>query len=377
MSERGPGHDARALVLAADPSQDEERQVTVFGLANTFIRNWLLFLALPVLGGLAAAAFSMSQPREYGASASFVSASASETSQYAGLAQQFGMRLGSSDAGRSPDFYGALLTTRGILTEVVETEYAVETGEGVKRGTLVHFYEFDRPDAKLPVGRTPLQASVEKLRESMGVSVDWETGIVRLSARTEWPQLSELIVGRIVELTQAFDLEKRRTQGTARRQFAEERYKEGKQALERAEARLEQFVSRNRLFSQSPLLLLEYTNLQQELFLRHQVYAALVQNFEQARIEEVRNTPVITVLEHADGTAYPLSRKTALKVLVGFIFGLAIALAIALLRGALRFARARRSSEYEEFVELRRQLRHDIGRLRPWGRRRETVGSGD
>jgi uncharacterized protein involved in exopolysaccharide biosynthesis len=85
--------------------------------------------------------------------------------------------------------------------------------------------------------------------------------------------------------------------------FTEERLAAAQAALQEAERDLEQFLERNRSYEQSPALRFEYSRLQRRLDLRQSVYVALAQAHEQASIEAVRNTPVITVLDHPVGSA--------------------------------------------------------------------------
>jgi uncharacterized protein involved in exopolysaccharide biosynthesis len=67
--------------------------------------------------------------------------------------------------------------------------------------------------------------------------------------------------------------------------------------LREVEDRLERFHKQNRVV-QSPELVFQRDRLSREVGMRQQVYGTMVQAFEQARIDEVRDTPVISrVLE--------------------------------------------------------------------------------
>ena len=60
---------------------------------------------------------------------------------------------------------------------------------------------------------------------------------------------------------------------------------------------MQDFMQANRQWDNSPDLQFQHDRLQRDITLRQQVYTTLVQSFEQARIAEVRDTPVITVLQ--------------------------------------------------------------------------------
>jgi len=349
-----------------------EPTLSFFQLANVLIRNRFLMLGLPLAMAVLLAGLALRQPRLYQANASFVPNGAADAgSQLSSIAAQLGLNIASGQPGQSPAFYSELLVSRDILREAVQTTYAVRTGRGVERGTLVHFFGLDDPAAPVSraPGHTPLDLAIKQLQDAIGTHVSLETGVVQVNVATERPALSEAILARLIALTQEFDLTKRRTQASARRHFAEERANEARADLADAQARLEGFVAHNRQFQSSALQMLEQGQLQQEMMLRQQVYTALVQTYEQARIDEVRNTPVITVLESPAGSAAPRSRGTLGRAIVGLVLGAILAAFLALLREAARTARRARDADFEEFLALRRSLV-------PWPRRRAAAGNG-
>ena len=351
----------------------EEPTLSVFQVANLLIRSRYLLIFLPLVFGVAAVVYSRSQPRQYRASASFVpNGTEASGSQLSALAAQFGFSVSSGQPGQSPQFYGDLLQTRDILRDAVLTPYEAEVDGVRRRGTLIQFFELGGPDASTSPGRTPLDEGVKALSSAVSTDVGLETGIVGVAVTTDNPMLSEAILRRLITLTQDFDLVKRRTQAAARRRFAEARMGEARAAVRSAEARLDDFVNHNRQFQSSPRLLLEQSRLAQDVMLRQQVYGALLQTYEQARIDEVRNTPVITVLESPEGSAAPQSRGTVTRALVFAVLGGILAVFIAMLRETARTARRSRDVEFEEFMTLRSAFVHDFRRLVPFGRRRSN-----
>jgi uncharacterized protein involved in exopolysaccharide biosynthesis len=346
--------------------------------ANMLIRNRRPLILLPLVTGGVAAALALASPRSYEAAASFVPNGAGEgaSAQIGSIAAQLGMSLVTSQPGQSPAFYGELLQTRGILHDAVQTRYRVRDGSRVVTGNLVHFYGLDDPDTAPAAGPSPAEAAIEALKRSVSTSVSPETGVVQVKVVAEQPALAEAIAGRLIALTEDFDQNKRRTQASARRVFSEARLNESRAELRAAEGRLQGFVSHNRMFSQSALQMLEYNRLQQELLLRQQVYAALAQAYEQARIDEVKNTPVITVLESPQGAARPLSRGVVPQTGFGVLLGLAIAISLALVREKARLAASTRSPELDEFVRLRAQVPRPLRWLVPRGRVAPETGNG-
>jgi uncharacterized protein involved in exopolysaccharide biosynthesis len=303
--------------------------------------------------GVLAAVLAMMQPRTYEVRASFVpnGANDGQGGQLGTIAAQLGMNLVTSQPGQSPAFYGELLRTRDLLQGVVDTEYRLREGGREVRGNLVQLFGLD--GAEGAGAASAREQAVQILKGSLDTQVNVETGVVEVRVVSDRPALAEAIARRLIALTEDFDQNKRRTQASARRVFAEARFNEARDALRAVEARMEGFVAHNRLFSQSPLQMLEFNRLQQELTLRQQVYAALAQSYEQARIDEVRNTPVITVLETPEGAARRVSRGTALQAIFGAFVGFILAVVIALLRDKARRAASTPGPELEEFERLR------------------------
>jgi uncharacterized protein involved in exopolysaccharide biosynthesis len=98
--------------------------------------------------------------------------------------------------------------------------------------------------------------------------------------------------------------------------------------------------------------------------LRQQVYVSLAQSHEAAKVEEVRNTAVITVIERPQGFVEPEPRGTIRKVIVGMFLGGFLALGIAFGAEYARRAREAGPEDFQEFVTLSRGV---LGRLRSGG----------
>jgi uncharacterized protein involved in exopolysaccharide biosynthesis len=350
-------------------SVDPEEQSAVIHLLIALLRGWRLLVVLPLLFGFLAAVVSLMQARKYSAEASFVPNTPSSESQIGALAQQFGMALSTAAPGQTPEFYKSLLVSRDILRDVVRGLYTVRTEDGgTRRQNLVQFWKIE--DGSGP-GGSASDVAIERLRNSLSTSVDPLTGVVSLRFTSVNPSVSEQVVGRLVQLTQDFDLTKRRTQAAARRRFAERQMHAAKADLDAAQARLEEFVAGNRLFQLSGVLMVQQNKLSQQLMLRQQIYASILQSYEQARLDEVRDTPVITLVENPSGSARVEPRGTALRAVLGVLLGLMLGVVIAVLRDVGRRASARRSPELREFREVRAQV---LGQFRFW-RGRNGQGS--
>jgi uncharacterized protein involved in exopolysaccharide biosynthesis len=289
-----------------------------------------------LVGGLALSACvlvlgaSLIGSRSYTCSTTFMpTAPQGKLSMLGGLAAQFGLSV-PSDPGASPAFYVLLLQSRELLRSAVRTTYDVPAKGQPTRTTLVEWYD--------PPGDTPAEreeAAIVRLGKELRAAVDGETGTVELKVRTGSPLLSLEITRRLMDLVSEFNLQKRQSQAAAERKFVEGRVQEVMNRLAAAEQRLQAFLQHNRDYRNSPPLLFEYDRLLRDVTMQQQVYTSLSQAFEQARIDEVRNTPVLTLVDPPTLPAQPDRRWLLVKGLLALLMGGLVGAFIALARDFL------------------------------------------
>lgn len=333
---------------------------------NAVLRQWRVAAGIPLAAVALALAIWLFPRHNFVASAQFMPQTAdSRGPQLAGLAAQFGFSLAAGTANpESPDFYAELLRSRELLTEAAQTTYAFRTAEGDSlRGTIVQLLRVkgDTPEVRL-------RRALQKLRDRTDVSVGLKTGIITLDVRMPWPQLATEVNRRLLELVSAYNLTRRQTRAAAERRFVEGRLDAARNELEAVEAELERFFERNRSYQQSPQLMFEANRLQRRVDLRQQVYSSLAQAYENARIEEVRNTPVTTVITRPEGSAVAVRSSVVLDLFLGLLLGTALALVIIFTREYLEAQRQRHPADYAEFASLRSSVFRSLARVRTWGR---------
>jgi len=152
-----------------------------------------------------------------------------------------------------------------------------------------------------------------------------------------------------------FNLKSRKSQAAEERRFVEEQAIEAERTLRVAEDRLQSFLQQNRILG-SPELLMDHDRLGREVALRQQVYTSLLQNREEARIREVRDTPVITVLEAPRLPVVGEPRGSAQKAILGGLAGGMLGVLIAFLVQGVAGARQTPSDEAREFFGLVSEL---------------------
>jgi len=123
-------------------------------------------------------------------------------------------------------------------------------------------------------------------------------------------------------------------------------------------------------------LLFERDRLQRVVSLRERVAASLAESNEQARIDEVRNTPVITVVDQPVLPAFPDRRRLVFKAASALVLGVLLGAFFAVIRD---FVGRRSEIEPEEFEAMKALKAEAISDLRrfipPFKARPRRLGS--
>lgn len=356
--------DPQAPVRILDPGDPNGLAVTsamndpIPGLAviNAILRNRLRILAFAAILCVIVLAYGLTRPRQFVSDASF-SLQGDDSRQLSGIAAQIGLAIQSNDGSQSPAYYVELLGSREVLLSAASAEYSYSRDGKLTKGTLPEIYGIEGGDSAVRY-----DLAIQRLRGAISTDKSRETGIVKIHVKAPTAPLAQQILTRLLALLNDFNLRTRQSQAANERRFVEQRMSEVGRDLRGAEDRLKEFLQRNRgPFASTPDLALEHDRLVREVSLRQDVYTALSQNYEQARINEVRDTPALTVIESANTPVRPaprgLLRKLILTLIVALTFG-------SLVPGIGVLLSSKRLSVEEEAAEFERLRRHLI----PWKR---------
>ena len=338
---------------------------------NALLRRWRLVAGLPLLAAILTAIVVLLLPPRYTATVTFVPEQRTPTrgggaggaagGGLVGLAGQLGIPLG-MDPTQSPRFYAEVLTSRELLARVLLTKFPdprrPAAGDSIPLLAILRV----RGGIWGPKSAADsLDRGVRKLRRRVSARVDIQTFLVYLSVTTRYPDLSAAVAARFIAYLNEFNAKNRESQARARRQFVEQRIVEGERDLHAAEDDLRRFHERNRAWQESPELSAAEGRLHMQVNILQEVYLTLRRDYEQARIEEVNDTPVITVVD----PAVPPQRQSYWRevlVLLAFVFGGLIGVLGAW--SGVRFERLRREDEdgYRELTGLLQRLRREVAR---------------
>jgi uncharacterized protein involved in exopolysaccharide biosynthesis len=245
-----------------------------------------------------------------------------------GFAAQLGIARGTLGS-ESVDFYARLLRSADLLRDAAGQTYAAAPGQPDE--PLYAVWGAGSSESER------IKHAARELDRRLRVRSDWDAGLIVVETLAEDAVLAEQINRRLLDLVDDFNIRRRMNRGAQERQFVEARLEEAKATLDSAETELERFLQRNRTYRSSPQLVLESERLGRRVQLQQQVFANLSQSLEEARIEEVRNTAIISVVQNPEGTARRQGR--ALRLVLFLTIGLFVGVSAALMREVHQHAR--------------------------------------
>lgn len=284
--------------------------------------RWRVIAAWAFGTAAAVALIAIILPSMYTVTVGFVPQTASSTiSAVAGLAAQFGVSLPGQDPTQSSDFYAQLLGTDAFYRELLDEPYRVVVNGAVRDTSLLDVYRMDRG---LP-HQVRIERGIRKLQKHLSITSTPKTQWVEVSFDSRDSLLSYGVAARALHWVDSFNVAMRRTSAAAEVTFGEGRLRDIDDSLRGAEDRAQRFLEANRDFHSSPQLTLAYDRLTRAIALYQGVQTTVQQALEQSRMDAVRNTSVITVVEAAMVPPAPDSRHIGLKAILGFFAGLCVA----------------------------------------------------
>jgi uncharacterized protein involved in exopolysaccharide biosynthesis len=319
----------------------------LLGAGSMLLRHRVALLRAAILGFVAGLVITIVPHRTYTSDFSFTPQEAESKGGLASIAVDLGLNLGGS-ASQSPEFYVDLLGTRQILDSLVQRHFKVRAGDGWKDVVLEDLLV---PSKGGSAERRRLSA-VRVLAGLIRARYSIKTNVVSVEVTGEQPELAQAMAQAVIEAINRFNSETRRTQSKAERMYAERMLAQAKVDLQDAERRAEEFVEQNRQFDNSPSLMLTKSRLDREVGLRNGLYVNLQGAYDNARLEEVRNTPLISIVEQPEVPALPDPRRLVAKTLLGAALAmLAVALWI-FARGSVARSRQAAIGDFDEFDAL-------------------------
>ena len=286
------------------------------------------------------------------------SSTGSSSSQAAGLAAQFGisMPIGQSE----PKWvYPEIIKSRTLARYMLKRKF--DTNKFGLQKNLLQILTYREGNPQIGLDTLEIMA-VNNLLGMIDISEDLKTGILTLSIRALEPSLAAEINQALIEELDRHQKKYNKTKTSDTKKFIEERIKDTKKELMAAEESLKIFRDRNRRIENSPALQLQQQRLNREVTVLTGVFTTLKQQLETTKIEEVKESDYVIVL---DPPEVPLRRsqpnKKLLVIMSGFLgLGLGIILAF-----AREFAANSGKEEKDKMSEAKSLILKNIAELIP------------
>jgi len=311
--------------------------------AEALVRGRRAILLAAVVGGVLGVGWSVLRARRYDATTMFVIQQRTGQGGLQQLAAQYGLGNVRAES-ETPEFYADLVTSTELMRHVVISRYGADSAGGFQ-GTLLEYYGYES------ASEDNVLRAIRRLRREVSVGLSRLTGVVTLRVGLTHPELSAGVAQRFLTLLNDYNVNRRQSQARSERQFLERRVAAAQLELKGAEDTLTDFFRKNRII-ESPELRAAEQGLQRRVQLLQSVYLELAQSYENAKIEEVRSTPVITVLQEP-GVLVEARRRHLPRT--GLLFGAIAALlagAVVLVAEELRLARSTGSPEFRRFLAV-------------------------
>jgi uncharacterized protein involved in exopolysaccharide biosynthesis len=289
-------------------------EFSIVELRRGVVRRWKWLLLVPLAAAAIGAGAAALWPKTWTATTSFVpeqalgSNNAGLLGALGGLGSLLGDAGGGASAlarlkdGPSTEFFADVITSNELLTETLKTPFADPSDRGVKR-PLLELIDVSGGTPERRFGN-----GLRKFRKKVLVVISRKSSIVNLSVTLSDPALSAAVANRMLELLNRFNLERRQRSSTEQRRFAEGRLGTAKVELDSAEQRRQEFLDSNRNYYESPRLLAVYDQLDRAVRVKEGILIGLTKTFEESRVAEVRDTPLLTVVDAATPPDRPLQR---------------------------------------------------------------------
>lgn len=354
-------------------------RISLLGIANMALRRRRLFVILPLIAFIVGTVRSIKNfdpTVRFAATSKFFTKSGG-SSGGGGSTGLVGALLGQPSSGGG-DLWNAILRSTDFTRELAAAKFRVRGTDAdsvkVQEGTIARLHGFPGDSiAELKQGVSLLKSGRIGIRLGSDIG-----GLVTLTTVANTQDLAVQLNYRVLEMLERYDTRLRRNNISVERRFIEERMLVASDQLARAQSDLTRFLESNRQYS-SPQLQVEHGRLVGRVGLYQGIYSSMASTIEQQRIEEARNTPVITMFDRPENeVTASIPTRPQTEGLFGLMLGFIAAVLIVFGAEFLKQVPAHDPEEYQQFRRLWGSLTSGVTprRVREWWQRRRRSKDG-
>ena len=279
-------------------------------------------------------------------------------SQAAGLAAQFGINMPTGQS--EPKWvYPEIIKSRTLARSMLKRKF--DTNEFGPQKDLLQILTYGNDDPQVGLDTLEIMA-VDNFLAMIDISEDIKTAILTLSINASEPSFAAEMNQALIEELDTHQRKYNKAKTSDTKQFIEERIIDIEKELMAAEEDLKVFMDRNRRIENSPALRLQQQRLGREVTVLTGVFTTLKQQLETTKIEEVKESDYVIVL---DSPEIPLQRSKPNKkrmVILAGILGIGLGVVLAFMR---EFASNSDKEEKEKMTEVKSLVLKNISELIP------------
>ncbi len=282
---------------------------------------WSRIAATSLVCGAVALGISFLIPARFQASARASIASErslGSAARLAGFAAQLGLAGSVPNASDSPELFAAVANGRGVARLAL-----ADTICEAARGCETVAAALGAPEGST---RVAMEKRLKRLGKRLSVQVDVKTGLLQASAWADSPEHAEGVLRAVLRGLSQVMIIQRESQARNERLSAESRLKELERRRTAVQDSLTTFYERNRAFENAPRLSFRERQLNRQLDFWQELVTSVAREGETARLDEVRDVPVLTLIESPFASPKRIYPKRRLMLIGGLLLGLVLGL---------------------------------------------------
>jgi len=283
------------------------------------------------------------------------SSGGSGISQAAGLAAQFGINIPNGQS-EQQWVYPEIIKSRTLARAILKQKF--DTHEFGPQKSLLQILTYGNDEPEFNLDTLEIMA-VDNLLNMIDIFEDKITSILTLSINALDPKLATEINKVLIEELDAHQQKYNKAKTSDTKQFIEERILNTENELMAAEENLKVFRDRNRRIENSPALQLEQQRLGREVTVLMGVFTTLKQQLETTKIEEVKESNYVVVLDPPEIPLKSSKPNKRLMVVLAGIMGISFGMVLAFM---MEFSA---NSDKDKMTEAKSLVMKNISELIP------------
>ncbi len=278
--------------------------------------------------------------------AKVMSSSGGEETRASGLAAQFGLDFFSNQS-RQQWVYPEIIKSRTLARSMLKRKF--DTNEfGPQRSLLqILTYGNQKPAVGLD---TLIKAGVDEAIDMIDIVQNGSFYDLTISAPE--PIFARDFTIALLEELDAHQRKYNKAKTSEAKQFIEERIIDAEKELRIAEEALKDFTKSNRRIENSPLLQLEQARLGREVSVLVGVYTTLKQQLETTKIEEVKESEYVIVLDPPEAPLQRAKPNKRLIVILSGILGIGLGIVFAFTKEVIANGDKKEKNKINQAISL-------------------------